>query len=207
MGDITSEDYIGRRELGAATYRFLLAERWAPGPMIGFLGMNPSDASLERTDPTWLRGDGFARRWGFAGQAWANPVPLRSPDPDAAITSLRAHANGQADLTDLFDENRDILARYATRAAAWVVGWGDKGAAMNDVVRCHAKTLEALRAGGARCFLAFGLTNSGNPKHILARGKARIPDDAQPHYFDPISRRLGARVDFSALLDPEIGRA
>jgi hypothetical protein len=189
-----------RRQLGGDRHRFLIAERWSDGPILGFLGMNPSDASDERPDPTWSRGRAFAQRWGFGGQLWGNPVPLRSPTPGLVIERLRDIVNGRdAGGLALMEQNLMQLAEVAATPRAWIIGWGDKGAEMNDVYRCHLKTVATLKLGGARALLAFGLTASGNPTHLLARGKSRIPDDATPRHFDPITRRLGDYADMRSL--------
>lgn len=196
-----------REQIGDDVVRRMLRERWAPGPLIGWLGMNPSDASEERTDPTWMRWRGFATRWGFGGQIVCNPVPFRSASPDDAISLLRAigtapmgsimFTNGMAELM----ENFAAIKAVAAEPKAWVLGWGDKGAAMNDAVRVHKHTINALREGGATTFLTFGLTKGGNPKHVLARGTSRIPDDAPVFHIHPESRKLGERFEIGAMAD------
>jgi hypothetical protein len=196
---------IGRVQVGDERVRNVLRERWGPGPLIGWLGMNPSDASEERTDPTWMRWRGFAERWGFGGQIVCNPVPFRSANPDDAIEQLRFLANARmgtwwfAEGAQAMQHNYTCMKAIADEPVAWVCGWGDKGAAMNEVVRVHRPTIKALRDGGATLFLTFGLTKSGNPKHVLARGTSRIPDDAGLYMFHPESRKLGSTFSFADL--------
>lgn len=178
---------------GNAESRFLLFERWADGPLIGWLGMNPSSADTDRTDPTWSRWRGFAQRWGYGGQVVCNPVPYRSADPAEAIALCRRIALGQADGAAM-DANLSRLQAVAALPDLWVIGWGDKGAAMNHELRSHRRALAALLDGGARRFAIFGLTKAGNPIHVLARGKGRLPDDAPLFAFDPTVQRMGARL-------------
>lgn len=181
--------------------RFVLGERWSVGPMVGFAGMNPSTAGLAATDPSWSRWRGFAQRWGAGGMLVVNPVPLRSPDPDAAIAILREMVNGRASwAAEHMAANLAHLSKYGDKACAWVIGWGDKGAAMNAVARCHRNALEALKGGSDAPFLSFGLTASGNPIHVLARGKGRLPDDAPLYEFHPNWRGPGPRFDIVAMI-------
>jgi hypothetical protein len=60
-----------------------------------------------------------------------------------------------------------------------LAAWGNHGQEKAHwyVQRCRAEGVQL------RC---LGLTNSGAPKHPLARGKHRIPDDFEPIPFgDP----------------------
>lgn len=178
---------------GNAETRCILFERWSAAPVIGWLGMNPSFADTDRTDPTWLRWRGFAQRWGYGGQMVCNPVPYRSADPTAAVALLREISLGRAD-GRMMEENLRRLKEVASLPDLWVVGWGDKGAAMNREVSCHWETLAALRDNGAQGFGVFGMTKSGNPIHVLARGKRRLADDAPVFAYFPLTNRFGARL-------------
>ncbi len=157
-----------RSQEGDHEFRYVLQERWADRPLIGWVGMNPSDADNKRTDPTWMRWRGFAERWGFGGQIAINPVPRRASSPDAAIQWLNGIAQGVTDSSPLVI-NRDHVRRVAKEPVAWIIGWGDGGAAMNDAYRVHHDFIDALVAGKPGVWmLAFDLTKSGNPKHVLA---------------------------------------
>lgn len=192
---------MDRFEIGDERARFVLAERWGPGPMVGWVGMNPSKAGEAATDPTWMRWRGFAQRWGAGGQIAVNPVPMRNPDPDVALAQLREMVNGRDPwAADQMAANLRHLADWGPKAAVWVVGWGDKGAQMNGVARCHRAALEALKGGGDPAFLSFGLTASKNPIHALSRGKGRLADDAPLYTFRPYWRGTGERVDIRAIL-------
>jgi hypothetical protein len=181
-----------RSQIGDATVRHVLRERWAPGPLIGWAGMNPSDASAERTDPTWMRWRGFAMPWGYGGQIVINPVPFRSPSPDEAIARLKLIAAGRDESGKMdLAMNRAEVRKVAAEPVAWVIGWGDKGAAMDDAYRVHRAFIEALRDGGAQIFLTFGLTKNRNPKHVLARGTSRIPDDAPLFDYFHTTKSIG----------------
>lgn len=188
-----------REEVAAEGVRFVLSERWRPGPVIGWVGMNPSDASAERTDPTWLRWRAFATRWGFGGQIVVNPVPFRSATPADAIKRLQRVAAGREELGGQFLRTNLIeIDKAAAEPVAWVVGWGDKGAAMDKARKVLTRTVGALDtgcavAGRSLVLLAFGLTAGGNPIHVLARGKARLSDGAPVFRYMPTLKRLGER--------------
>jgi len=49
------------------TYRYVLTRRWAEGPVLGWVMLNPSRADAGRDDATVRRCMGFVRSWGFAG--------------------------------------------------------------------------------------------------------------------------------------------
>lgn len=47
-------------------YRYALGEVWnADLPMVMFLMMNPSVASIAHADPTLIKSGKFARAWGY----------------------------------------------------------------------------------------------------------------------------------------------
>lgn len=189
-------DPAARWQEGDDEFRWVLSERWAEGPMIGYVGMNPSDASDKKTDPTWMRWRGFSQRWGFGGQYAMNPVPKRSSSPEDAMSWLGCVRSGAINRSAI-DRNIEFAHRYGRECAAWVIGWGDKGKAMDAIYRVHRDFLYALRADALGVpFLAFGLTASGNPKHVLARGTSRIPDDAPVFEYEHNRGRL-AKAPFA----------
>lgn len=189
----------GRSEVASPGARFILIERWADGPLIGYLGQNPSDASARSSDPTFTRFNGFARRWGFAGTVWANLAPYRSPQPADARRRLRAALGGRDWYDrDLLIRNEAELRAHAAAAPLWLAGWGAGGEALEAIsptLICH--TVEALQVDGAGPrLIAFGLTQGAcpAPKHVMARGVHRTPDDAPVFEFDADRGALGAEV-------------
>lgn len=181
----------GRAEIAADGVRFVLSERWGRGPMLGCIGMNPSHAGEDRTDMTWLRWRGFAVRWGFGGQIALNPNPARSPSPQDGLDWLARARDGDEICQAHLARNGLLAVEHAQEPVLWLCAWGDGGARMNAVVPVVDDLLYSLRLGGAATFIAFGLTLSGNPIHVSARGKARLKDDAIPYRFDPDTRVLG----------------
>ena len=55
------------------TWRYKLWRRWSSaGPIVAFIGLNPSTADELNDDPTIRRCIGFARHWGFGGMYMLN---------------------------------------------------------------------------------------------------------------------------------------
>lgn len=191
---------MSRFEIGDKHHRHILVERWAEGPLIGYAGMNPSYAGAERSDPTFTRFNGFARRWGFAGSIWVNLVPFRSSQPKDAMQILRRIDQGlDWSARDQLQESLRHVERHAPQAEVWVCGWGAGGEAMQAIFPMLAHHLaEAIEDGRPQewpaVFLSFGLTAGKAPKHVLARGLHRIPDDAPVYRFDPYVYHLGAEA-------------
>lgn len=191
----------GRSMIGDDTHvRFVLEEHWNPAlPVLGAIGMNPSTASEAVRDPSWDRWRGFGVRWGFGGLIVVNPVPFRSSSPARAIDVLDDVRLGLNDgAAEQLRQNVLHLRRQGQRAAVWLCGWGDKGQAMDATLpNLLARMVEALEhaRGEALPCIAFGLTAGGAPKHVMARGRSRIADDADAHRFDPFSGALGERVE------------
>lgn len=138
-------------------------------PRMVFAMVNPSDANATKPDPTWSRCIKFAQR----EDAWiveaVNLHAFKSPYPQ--------------DLKNIADRGVDAIADaeilLACVGATRVVGaWGNHGV-LDDR---HLQVAKLLADAGVE-LVHLGLTDSGQPKHPLARGKHRIPDD-QP--FAPL---------------------
>lgn len=131
-----------------------------------FVMINPSSADAIKPDPTWKRCIAFAQRW----DAWiveaVNLFAFRSPYPeDLKEIAVRGD-----------DELADIqLVEACTGATRVIAAWGAHGT-LNDR---HLHVYRLLDRAGVKLW-HMGLTTDGQPKHPLARGKHRIPDDIEP---------------------------
>lgn len=160
-------------------YRYLLGRRWAPGALVLWCALNPSDADGQRDDPTLHRMMHFSRAWGYGGLLVVNLAALVSSHPD-----------------DLFTDPEPVgaLNDKAIREAAefvipdggrLVAGWGcsmrfdDLGPPA--LFGRDRAVLRLLTSIGAVYCLGFNADRS--PKHPHARGKSRAPDDALPVLF------------------------
>lgn len=137
-------------------YRYRLWRRWADGPDLMVVGLNPSTADATVNDPTVRRCLGYAQRWGFAGLWMMNLYAYRATDPrvmqrvnDPVGPLNRWHLNVVADL--VMSEGGAILAAWGGNANGLQSGW----------FRRHAADSWGY---GVAC---LGLTKAGEPKHPL----------------------------------------
>lgn len=146
-------------------YRYSLWRRWnADALMLTFVMLNPSTADAQDDDPTIRRCIGFARRGGYGGLVVVNLYALRSTDPKGLWKVEDPVGPLNNEVLSL------VLRGNATVGIPVVAAWGAN--ARDDRVKW------LRRQPGALCLSCYGVTNAGAPKHPLARGKSRIPDDA-----------------------------
>lgn len=130
-------------------YRYALTRSWdASGPIVMFVGLNPSTADARIDDPTVRRCIAFARRWGFGKLLLTNLFALRSTDPSALIRAA----------DPVGPENDDWIAKASQTADMTVVAWGVHGCLLE-------RDREVLaQLGDPHC---LGTTKSGAPRHPL----------------------------------------
>lgn len=171
-------------------YRWTLRRAWGSGPCVLWCGLNPSTADGEVDDPTMLREIGFSYRWGFGSLVKVNVYPLISPDPKA-LKAWRKTWNVECADPD-WDRNKcsfnaqtrnmEKIAAAMAEADTCVAAWGNGILDPSDL----AEFLWYVRPAGApgdiktlvdwKC---LGVNENGSPKHSLARGAYRVPDDAK----------------------------
>ena len=137
-------------------YRYALWRRWAHGPTVLFVMLNPSTADAHNDDPTIRRCIGFARAWGFGSLAVANLFGLRTPSPRVlARSAAPVGARNDRWLRKLQDEASLVLA-----------AWGNHGRLRDraTAVRCLLSDLHTL-----------GLTGAGQPRHPLYVAARTVP--------------------------------
>jgi len=127
--------------------------------------VQPTTADETEDDPTILREMGFARRWGFGWLDKVNIFDLCSPDPKTLYESS----------SPVSAENDSFVFAAAARGSLHLCAWGNHGAYLARGAR-----MRRLLTGLGYQLHVFGLTKEGYPIHPLARGKMRVPDDAQP---------------------------
>lgn len=154
-------------------YRYGLVRRWAPGPIVLWIMINPSTANAVKLDPTLLRCLGFTMRWepsldagwpAYGAFEVANLYAFRSSNPD--------------DLWKQHDpigpENDAKILAAVKRATLVICGWG------NDAQPDRERQIAQMLADNGVQPYCLALCKNGSPSHPLARGKARIPDTATP---------------------------
>lgn len=154
-------------------YRPLLCRQWGPEPPCLFVGHNPSTADALQEDPTTRRWQSFARRWGHGGYYAVNLYPYRASAPaDCYAWRDAQRESNEVEVAIAMAKNLDLIEETARKCTRIVVCWGDL-AREPDVARTVSARLLTVRSH----LCCFGLTKSGNPKHPMARGRSRVPDD------------------------------
>ena len=133
-------------------YRYTLWRRWAPGPVVQFVGLNPSTADETNNDPTVRRCIDFAKRWNAGALCMTNIFAWRDTDPEKMKRAVDPVGP---------DNDRWLLA-VAEVAAERVAAWGNHGKHLDRSV--HVKW---LFAGANRPLHCLRLTGTGQPCHPL----------------------------------------
>lgn len=145
------------------THRLALSRRWAEGPEIVYIMLNPSKATEADNDPTIERCQRRAAALGFGAFTATNLFSLCATDP----RDLKRHAAPLAEGAD------DVLRDCARRADMTLAAWGVHGTHRDR----DLEVLDLLR--GHRLHV-LGLTKAGLPRHPLYVSYA-----AQPRPWDP----------------------
>lgn len=99
-------------------YRYLLVRKWKDkGPMLHFIGLNPSTADGLHNDPTIKRCIGFGKSWGFAGVYITNLFAFRTPYPEVLVKEK--HPVGP--------DNDEFIRHYIHLSSRTVLIWGNHG--------------------------------------------------------------------------------
>lgn len=158
-------------------YRYELTRFWCdPDAFLQraatFVMLNPSTADASVDDPTIQRCMKFARAWGLDGIRVVNLYAYRASQPSAMWEAL---ARG-VDIVGPENPHtlRKALLRAYNECLPVTVAWGNHGAQGRvEWLTRQARDLHVR----LQC---LGTTQSGAPKHPLARGQHRIPDDFTP---------------------------
>lgn len=135
-------------------YRYGLTRKWAEGPMMGFVMLNPSTADADADDPTIRRCIGFARREGCGGIVVVNLFPLRATNPATLWATRYPERFGP-------DSDRELQRHLRMIDGPLVAAWGAEGDSLgSDAVRMTRHYL------GSR-MVCLGKTKSGAPRHPL----------------------------------------
>lgn len=136
--------------------------------ILAFVMLNPSDADAFIPDPTIHECCKRAARRGFDTVDVVNLFSFRTPYP----TALRACERGRRGADQ---RNDQVIADVTAGAELVIAAWGNDGNLDNRDL-CVRSMLWS-RGIALHC---LGTTQSGAPKHPLARGRHRIPDDFVP---------------------------
>jgi hypothetical protein len=141
-------------------YRYTLGRRWAPGPAVLWIMLNPSTADAAVDDPTIRRCIGFSKAWGYSALTVVNLFALRATNP----ARLYRHEDPVGPVNDAH------IVTQAQRAVEAVAAWGTHGA-----LRDRAEYVRRLVDGIP--LVCLGVTRGGHPRHPLyVRGSTgRVP--------------------------------
>jgi hypothetical protein len=143
----------------ARTHRYLLRRRWAGGPMMTWIMLNPSTADAFTDDPTIRRCISFARREGCGALSVVNLFALRATDP----RELRKHP-------DSVGPCNDQMIDAWTRGVRTVAAWGADATAVKRGQEVGRRLIAADVA-----LSCLGVTSAGHPRHPLyVRGDALL---------------------------------
>jgi hypothetical protein len=165
-------------------YRWHLGRRFdGEHPLMLVVGHNPSTADGQREDPTTRRWAHFARAWGHGGYIAVNLYPFRSP----TVEICYAWRDGIMDWNEVevgiaMERNFTTIVEQASICSRAVVCWGDLAREPGVVLRVADALSKIFPA-----LYCFGYTKNMAPKHPMARGKSRVPDDFQPVPYPPLS--------------------
>lgn len=134
------------------TWRYSLWRSWDDrGPMVAFVGLNPSTADETEDDPTVRRCIGFAKKWGFAAMYMLNIFAFRATDPKVM----------KAAIDPIGPRNDEALDWRTSHCQLTVACWGTHGAFKDRAAQVFYRL---NYRGVVKC---FGLTKGGQPKHPL----------------------------------------
>lgn len=133
-------------------FRYRLGRRWADGPTLLFVMLNPSTANADVDDPTIRRCIGFAQAEEYGALEVVNLFAYRTPDPRA----LKAAGYPVG-------PDNDAHIKAEARAAQTVcLAWGANGAGLH-----RRGEVLALLKGTRRGAWCLALTRGGEPAHPL----------------------------------------
>lgn len=135
-------------------YRFSLWRIWDKDkPLVMFIGLNPSTANENESDPTITRVCQIAKNNGYGGVYMMNCFPLVSTNPDVLVEFYDTKYHETDDI-----ENMRWLLEVRRKCADVVFAWGNF-----KVVVERAKSI----AGYFKDAKALHINKNGSPKHPL----------------------------------------
>lgn len=151
---LTQVDWGGPKQ----EYRYTLWRIWNDeGPILQYIGLNPSTADEHQDDPTIRRCIGFAKRWGYGSICMTNLFAWRDTKPE----------NMKKASDPVGPENDWFLQEVASISDRIIACWGNHGTFMDrdQVVRKMLPEMFALKLN----------EKTGQPGHPLYVHSETIP--------------------------------
>lgn len=164
-------------EVNGWKLRHRLDRWWRDGPRALICMANPSYAGKDDNDPTIHRLIKLTDRPHIAGFTVVNFEPYIATDPaDLARWRVAAAWNHEPQYRMVSIANLDLIRELSVGAATRIIAWGN----LVPHVAHRVRVLDAMSLDGRHDLYTFGMTQDGSPKHPMARGRHRIPDDVEP---------------------------
>lgn len=186
--------FVRKYQEGGPDERRLLVRRWdepnGTSHILPWILLNPSTADDTINDQTTLRIIDFSWRWGFDGAALFNVYSFRTPSPkECAKIVIGWDERQDWWVRDTIHNYHRYIAAHLVSIDACMVAWGAPAEPLGFETVMWAEQLfdtindpDGPRAN-ALCAWCIGTTAGGHPKHPMARGKHRVPNDARPQRF------------------------
>jgi hypothetical protein len=157
-------------------FRHRLDRWWSAEPRALICMANPSKAGADKNDPTIHNVIRLTRALpGIGGFTIVNWEPYIATDPKD-LFRWRASIDLR-ELQDIHAINLAMIRQLSNSAGVRIVAWGD---VIPNVHPHTTATKRAMSLSMAVPLYCFGRTQSGAPKHPLARGKSFIPTGTRP---------------------------
>lgn len=141
-------------------FRWWLQRRWADGPIVCFVMLNPSVADGMQDDPTIRRCISYAKSWGFGALDVRNLYPYRATKPADLKKAMKVHG--------VTGGGRGANELMAARTADLVIAaWGG-----NASTHAQERGIDLLAPCPLWC---LALTQDGQPVHPLMQRADLVP--------------------------------
>lgn len=150
--------------------RWTLERTWDLGPRLCYIGHNPAKAGADREDMTSMRWMHFGQAWEFGSYVAVNFYPFASAD----VAECRRWLSVPGRMPTL-RENLEVIRAAASSADRVVACWGNL--CLDHTWAEHV--IATIQSDRKRPIYCFGTNADGSPKHVMARGRNRVPDTQQ----------------------------
>lgn len=187
--------FVRKYQEGDAQERRKLMRRWdepkGTSNILPWIMLNPSTADDTKDDQTLLRIIAFTWRWGFDGLAVFNVYPFRTPSPkECAKIVIGWDERQDWWVRDTIHGYHSYIATQLANVDACMVAWGAPAEPLGFETVIWAEQLfdtindpDGPRDRTLRTW-CIGTTGGGHPKHPMARGVHRVPNDALPQRIE-----------------------
>lgn len=164
--------------------RWWAKRAWGAGPCALWCGANPSEADGMRDDPSMQRMMDFSLRNGFGSMVVINAVPHVSSHPADAVAWWKRinWDDGPSPEAELWQRHISECVAQLLATKTRIAIWGNclPPEIITDFLQDLADATDADWGDDEFApveWLCLGTNGNGTPRHPLARGKSRIPDD------------------------------